>query len=279
MEEFKDEPTNTYFTLRRILCFCSILLSLAMISRKSVMNFPTKRSLMTHPIAIEPRTARYVDERHHSDAASDLTDIIDTSRKLETVDLCDSQWTNEKLIGRCWGLTTSTEHPNVKGTIDDKVILDADECKRICCHLGSKCITWQYWAASRICKVGRHVRLGPEAGGSPRWCEPAPPRKWEGGRRNLQLNPFNQSLPLATECQWAAQQPGQCFGLGPERTNSTGGRLSAKDCGAGCCSVLNCWLWQHLPDRGCFYNENELREAPFCDQYAGEYIGGRKKSK
>lgn len=279
----RDERFLWHLPFRRTLCFCSVLLSLAITYRNFSKDFRAEMSAVTYPTASE-RGARklsnalHADAHLHSNTVLNWTASINISRKHETVDLCHSQWTTEKLIGRCWGLTTSTDHPSIKGTIDDKVILIAEECKQICCKLGSKCITWQYWAATRICKIGRHVRLGHEAGGSPRWCEPAPPRAWEGGRRNLYLNPFNQSLPMESDCQWASQQPGQCFGLGPERTNSTGGRLSAKSCGAGCCNDSNCWLWQHLPDRGCYYNKDKRTEAPFCDQYVGEYIGGRKKS-
>lgn len=278
-----DERFQWHLSLRRTLCLCSVLLSLAITSRYLAKNMSAEVRTVLHLTAVERGVRKlsnvsHSDAHHQSNTTLDWTASIDISRKLETVDLCSSQWTDEKLIGRCWGLATSTDHPSIKGTIDDKLILNAEECKQICCKLGSKCITWQYWAASQICKIGRHVRVGPEGGGSPRWCEPAPPRAWDGGRRNLHLNPFNQSLPLELECQWASQQPGQCFGLGPERMNSTGGRISAKDCGVGCCNDSNCWLWQHLADRGCFYNKDKRTEAPFCDQYVGAYTGGRKKS-
>jgi hypothetical protein len=277
-----DERYQWHLPLRRTLCFCSVLLSLAITSRYLSRDMSAEVSTVTLPIAFvrgvrELSNVLHVNAHQQSNTSLDWTASIDISRKIETVDFCHSQWTHEKLIGRCWGLTTSTDHPSIKGTVDDKLILDAKECKQICCKLGSKCITWQYWASTQICKIGRHVRLGPEGGGSPRWCEPAPPRAWEGGRRNLYLNPFNQTLPMKSECQWASQQPGQCFGLGPERTNSTGGKLSAKRCAEGCCNDSNCWLWQHLPDRGCYFNTDKLKEAPFCDQYVGEYTGGRKK--
>lgn len=195
--------------------------------------------------------------------------------KQKSQDFCASQYTKEKLIGRCWGLTTSTEHPSVKGTIRDKIIITAKECQQLCCDLGDICITWQFWADTLICKIGKHVRVGKEGGNTALWCEPLPPQKWNGGK----LNPM---IPLSqrkseTECNYLELLPGQCFGLGPEKLNSTNGKLSAEDCASRCCKSQNCILWQHLPERGCFYNTDRMKKYPHCDQYKGVYIGGRKK--
>jgi hypothetical protein len=80
-------------------------------------------------------------------------------------------------------------------------------------------------------------------------------------------------------CQWTGTLPGQCFGLGPEKWSLSNERLSADECAAACCSSDNCIKWQQLPDRGCYFNEDKLKEDPYCDPFKGIYIGGRKKQK
>ena len=198
-------------------------------------------------------------------------------------DLCLNQWTGENLIGRCWGLTTSTNVPDILSTAGELAALSADGCRKLCCDLGEKCITWQFWGASGICKVGKTVRLGLEGGNTHRWCEPLPPQKWVGGKRNLITsllkNDSSSDSQKAANCEWGENESGQCFGLGPEHLNSTKGRLSAIECALGCCENPHCRLWQHLPDRGCYFNDNQLAETPHCDQYKGVYTGGRKKLK
>jgi hypothetical protein len=101
------------------------------------------------------------------------------------IDSCTSQYTKEKLIGRCWGLTTSTEHVKVKGGINDKVINSAKECQQLCCDLGESCQTWQYWGDLLRCKIGKHVRVGNEGRNTNLWCEPLPPIRWNGGKLDL----------------------------------------------------------------------------------------------
>lgn len=198
-------------------------------------------------------------------------------------DLCLNQWTGENLIGRCWGLTTSTNVPDILSTAGELAALSADGCRKLCCDLGEKCISWQFWGASGICKVGKTVRLGLEGGNTHRWCEPLPPQKWVGGKRNLITsllkNDSSSDSQKAANCEWGENESGQCFGLGPEHLNSTKGRLSAIECALGCCENPHCRLWQHLPDRGCYFNDNQLAETPHCDQYKGVYTGGRKKLK
>ena len=198
-------------------------------------------------------------------------------------DFCATQWTDEDLIGRCWGLTTSINVPDITSPAGELAALSAKGCQKLCCDLGQKCITWQYWGASMICKIGKIVRVGHEHGDSPRWCEPQPPQTWVGGKRNLVTSPLltdsNPDWKAPLKCDWGGNESGQCFGMGPERLNSTKGRLSANECATECCGNPHCRLWQHLTDRGCFYNNDRLREAPHCDQYKGVYTGGRKKHK
>jgi hypothetical protein len=56
--------------------------------------------------------------------------VVDSLKKLNSsLDLCASQWSTDKLIGRCWGLTTSTDHPSIKGGVRDKVVLNAVDCQ------------------------------------------------------------------------------------------------------------------------------------------------------
>ena len=268
----------------RIANFCIIIISVVLIIlklRPDVFGNGDIPLLDENYVRI-PRILRgghrNASSTHHSYDRHTYQEALYSTETNGTDDSCSRQWTGEALVGRCWGLTTSSMHPEIKNTIDGGEIQTADHCKRICCKLDHKCITWQYWAASKICKIGKHVRLGSEGGDSPRWCEPNEPQKWNGGKRDLILNPFNQSLTQQNfDCKWATQLPGQCFQLGPERKDEKGIGLSAADCAKGCCSNSNCWLWQHLPDRGCFYNGDYMAEEPFCDQYVGEYVGARKK--
>jgi len=46
--------------------------------------------------------------------------------------------------------------------------------------MGERCITHQFLAKDKKCFVGKHVRLGKEAGTTPLWCEPRAPEKWIG---------------------------------------------------------------------------------------------------
>jgi hypothetical protein len=268
---------------RRIAYFCIIATSVALLVQKlgsagfEGSDTPFRKKPYMRIQRILRTGQKHTPSLHHPSDGHATQNALNSTDANNTTDNCSRQWTGEALVGRCWGLTTSTAHPEIKNTRDGIEIQTADHCKQICCKLGPKCITWQYWAASKICKIGKHVRLGSEGGDSPRWCEPNVPQKWNGGKRDLILNPFNQSLTQKNfECIWATQLPGQCFQLGPDRKHADGISLSATECAKGCCSNPNCWLWQHLPNRGCFYNEDYMAEEPFCDQYVGEYIGGRK---
>ena len=269
-------PNPPSLTLR-IVSLCATVIFVALIAGKFRNEVATEDN--RYISAVKRHQASAKRGALNSVKNGSNTDIV--SRKLTgDADLCSSQWTDEKLVGRCWGLMTSTQHPSVKGTTDDRIILNADECKQLCCKMAGKCVVWQYWEATQICKVGKHVRVGSESGSSPRWCEPSPPQKWVGAKRDMIANPLNQSQSLRQlDCKWIGQQPGQCFGLGPERRDKSSSRLTAQECALGCCNEANCWIWQHLPDRGCFYNTDKRNEEPFCDQYVGNYIGGRKKTK
>ena len=269
-------PTSPPSVTLRTALLCISIISLALVTRKCRMELATEDDRYVAAIA------RYqAVEKLEVDGVKNVGNSSVVLRKLAgDEDFCSNQWTGEKLVGRCWGLMTSTQHPSIVGTPDNKLIQNSDECKQLCCKMAQKCVVWQYWGATQICKVGKHVRVGSESGGSPRWCEPSPPQKWFGAKRDLQLNPMNQSQSQRQlDCRWTGQRPGQCFGLGPERLNKNSQRLTAEECASGCCSEPNCLLWQHLPDRGCFFNGDKRDEEPFCDQYTGDYIGGRKKIK
>jgi len=121
------------------------------------------------------------------------------------------------------------------------------------------------------------VRVGKEGRDTPLWCEPLPPKPWNGGRYPWSKYISASKYFRKEGCAYRENLPGQCFGLGPERVNSTKGILSAEECAAGCCQEPNCIVWQQLPERGCFYNKQRLKKYPHCDQYKGAYIGGRKK--
>ena len=201
-----------------------------------------------------------------------------------TIDNCANIWTTEKLVGRCWGLTTSTEFKSIQKLPNDGKVTDSLGCKNLCCELGEECITWQYWEGRQICKIGGVVRLGKEGGGSPLWCEPLPPITWNGNKR---LNRKKNKILKDVFCEWDTDElKSQCFGLGDERKNSTriklginNGRRTASECAEACCRAPLCRLWQHNPERGCYFNKESIGEDVYCELQMVPYEGGRKKKK
>ena len=100
------------------------------------------------------------------------------------------------------------------------------------------------------------------------WCEPNPPREWVG----LKLASRSNGV-----CQWKSERlVGQCFGLGPEKKDSNGNSLQTPDqCQTACCADLKCDVWQHLPDRGCYFG-NVDKDNIWCAEKEATYEGGRK---
>lgn len=186
-----------------------------------------------------------------------------TENKYLKPGLCKGLWRQDHVLGRC--VAQIKPHSDFDELKDVAVVLNAKDCRSICCNLGEKCVTWQYQASTQICKLGPPVRLGLEAAPTGDWCDPNPPAVWNGRRKALNSTPGH--------CAWIEDLPNQCFGQGPEIKSSSGGRLSTKQCEEYCCNNSNCILWQELPDRGC-YNGNEKRV--WCDKKQGAFEGGRK---
>lgn len=277
MVQGSDGQFSKYNLAGRLVLLCTLVPIIALLGYHYV------KYNARNEIDVFPNLSGKSHRRDHNK----ILGLTNNHRALTTAeviqDQCADQWTGENLPGRCWGLTTSTSIPHIGPGIGEKAASSVDECKKLCCDLGDKCITWQFWGASGICKAGKTVRVGGEGGNTPRWCEPDVPQKWNGGKRNVTSNPLqndaNPNWKAPSTCEWAGQQAGQCFGLGPERLNAEGGRMSASECAAGCCANPHCRLWQHVPLKGCFFNKDALKEDPHCDQYSGAYIGGRKKLK
>lgn len=178
------------------------------------------------------------------------------------IDNCKDEWTNENIVGRCFGLDDVN---NVTWK------MTAQQCRDNCCSSGKDCITWQFIEASSICKNGGKVRIGGEGGDTPFWCDPLPPSKWEGKQR-----------VKGTGCTFDVEKPSQCFGLGPERfshTNNNTDKIrmpSWKACESACCAYEHCSVYQYQTGRGCFFNIEKLDDI-YCDLYSGTYSGGRKR--
>jgi len=123
---------------------------------------------------------------------------------------CENIWTNEKLIGRCFGLTPHSKFPQLKNI---EVVNSPNECKSLCCNLGEQCYTWQYWVENKVCNLGPRIRFGNEevdskTDGSTYWCEPEAPVVWRG--RRIQSRD-------GKKCEWGDSLPTQCHGLGGEK--------------------------------------------------------------
>ena len=69
------------------------------------------------------------------------------------IDNCKDEWTNDIIVGRCFGLD-DVNNATYKMT--------AQQCKEYCCNKGKDCITWQYIDSTQICKNGGPVRIGGE---------------------------------------------------------------------------------------------------------------------
>eukprot|EP00607_Mallomonas_marina_P004623 CAMPEP_0182428934 /NCGR_PEP_ID=MMETSP1167-20130531/24726_1 /TAXON_ID=2988 /ORGANISM="Mallomonas Sp, Strain CCMP3275" /LENGTH=291 /DNA_ID=CAMNT_0024612165 /DNA_START=85 /DNA_END=960 /DNA_ORIENTATION=- len=203
-----------------------------------------------------------------------------TPESQVVVDDCSAQWRPDKLIGRCFGLKAHTEFAEMK---DIPVIASAEECKAMCCRLGDKCVSWQYWSGTSTCKMGDAVRLGDESAGTPLWCEPNPPVTWNGYKIKSRIQSERErereretNEASAKECTIGDKLPTQCFGMGPERkgTSPPYDRLNTEACAAACCKAKGCVMWQELPNRGCFFSDDN--QEHYCDEYLGTFDGGRK---
>jgi hypothetical protein len=181
---------------------------------------------------------------------------------------CQKLWRKDKLVGRCFGLVPYKDFHG--GLVSSISISSAEDCRALCCNLGEKCISWQYFynphdSAVKECKLtDKIIRLGLEATGTPDWCDPNPPAKWNGNRLKARG---------ADQCEWGDELPTQCFGLGDERKSAEGGKLTTEQCAQACCKDPHCEMWQEIPGRGCFYNSGR---GIWCDKDPGLYAGGRK---
>eukprot|EP01036_Dinobryon_divergens_P027754 gene27757-36576_t len=161
--------------------------------------------------------------------------------------LCKGLWRPQRLLGRCFGLTLHSIFPELSNIKQ----------------------------ASKQCKLGKDlVRLGHEGYNSPFWCDPLPTSNMWLGKKLLKMEQDGS-------CSWKKQNlPTQCFGLGSERKNSTGGSItSQEECERSCCDSnkggrTNCKIYQFISSRGCFFGSDE---DVWCDdKIQGAYDGGRK---
>lgn len=175
---------------------------------------------------------------------------------------CKGLWRPEKLQGRCFGLKTHNEYPELKDTGE---ITSAEDCRSLCCNLGSKCVSWQYQSSTKRCGLGGVMRLGTEVTGTPDWCDPYAPAKWSGNRLLKREG---------GKCTWGEAIPNQCFGLGPERKGATDKSYTTEECAAACCAASHCEMWQEQPGRGCYF---ESSKGVWCEETKlSAYEGGRK---
>lgn len=190
----------------------------------------------------------------------------DGSQLFET-GKCNGLWRPEPLPGKCFGLNPV---PKEYG-----IVTNARDCRALCCNLGDKCVSWQFQSSSSTCRVGGVIRLGLEKTGTPDWCDPLPPSKWNGNRLI--------SKQSDGTCTWGDSLANQCFGLGDEKKSPSGSRYDTDSCRTACCSAASvgqvgvtagCTMWQESEGRGCFFSETESRQCPAS---IGErYVGGRK---
>lgn len=197
-----------------------------------------------------------------------------TTSGVNPQDKCAADWAPLEIIGRCFGLVTHSEYPSFKNI---PVVRDAQHCKSLCCELGNKCITWQYWTDIKLCKLGNSVRIGSEHGDTPLWCDSERPIVWEGQKlARLPDGRMKAGAPPVTVST-------QCFGLGGEQKKTLpkdasgvakSVPLSVNECREACLAQKDCAVWQAHERRGC-YMGNDINV--FCEPYKGGYTGGRRK--
>ena len=183
---------------------------------------------------------------------------------------CKKIWRDDKLLGRCFGLKDHSEYKQLSGI---KTVEKANDCRSLCCNLGTDCVSWQFVTTITVagivtkeCRLGPPVRLGFEGSGTGDWCEPHAPNKWSGNR--LKERKSNG------ECTWGDDLPTQCFGLGPEREVDKKRITTPADCAKACCESATCGMWQEAPGRGCYFSPSDGIWCEKEDKVA--YDGGRK---
>lgn len=198
-----------------------------------------------------------------SDESQDISEWIKPGK-------CKGQWRKDKLIGRCFGFFPYAEYKD--GIVKDVSVTTSADCRALCCNLGDKCISWQFFSNSqdstiKECKItDKIVRLGFEKTGTPDWCDPHPPIKWNGNRL--------KQRGADGVCEWGEPVPLQCFGLGDEhKETATNLPLDTKACAQACCADKECEVWQESPGRGCYFHSSE---GVRCLNNPGIYDGARK---
>ena len=169
----------------------------------------------------------------------------------------------DKLAGQCFGLKPHSEFPELK---EIAVVQSTEDCRSLCCNLGDLCVSWQYIANEKRCKLGPPVRLGLESSNTDNWCDPFPADYWHGQKLMKRLD---------GQCTWGESLPFQCFGLGPERLHQNkSGIKSAPECEALCCRDSACGAYQHN-SRGCFYAP--WKDVLGCDEHLKAKVEGSRK--
>ena len=68
---------------------------------------------------------------------------------------CKGIWRPDALVGRCFGLKLHNEYEELKFIPS---IESSGDCRALCCNMGDKCVSWQYQASSKDCRLGPAVR-------------------------------------------------------------------------------------------------------------------------
>lgn len=180
---------------------------------------------------------------------------------------CKGLWRDEKLVGKCFGFYDYKRKYAALSTVE---VTTSAECRSLCCNMGEKCVNWQFYSdpsdpSVHQCRItDKIVRLGFEKTGTPDWCDPHPPARWNGYAI--------KSRNADGTCVVGDFVPYQCFGLGDERKNDSGKPLEEKECAQACCNDPTCDVWQQLPNRGCYYSKHGGQ----CPKNTGVFDGGRK---
>ncbi|KAK3289202.1 hypothetical protein CYMTET_3363 [Cymbomonas tetramitiformis] len=256
---------------------------------------------------------RILHDPHPAQAKVKVEGSENTKSKLSIDPKVDStpgqltcNWRDDRLVGRCFGLTCATGRPpegtKANGTkiaaariSEDYRFLQAwadtaASCEELCCRMGpERCISYQFRGDVGCC-LGPAVRLGLEKAASPHWCEPTPPKVWSG-RELARRTPGTGGTKAI--CEWGSESlEGQCFGLGKQyrgsanesasgdaliRSESEGWMLNEMECATACCQDASCGMWQWRGDKGCFYTDKKGHCESLKGKYEKEAFTGKRR--
>ena len=143
----RQQRGQARWTIVLVMCIVILYVILAMFSRNmSTEDHITKDKYI--PNSPHSMTGGAILSKQDTSEGS-TGDVTDSKKKARPN--CKNAWTEDQLLGRCFGLTIHSRYSELAGI---EVVESPEECKTLCCELGDKCMTWQYWNENKRCNLG-----------------------------------------------------------------------------------------------------------------------------